>query len=430
MSDREVLRYNRWWRHRMAPPGVLMSAPSGQIDDLLAAAIAHGPCGFLVLDDDGRVLRANRAACDLLRRAETRLLGRSVCDLIDPTDRGPIELQLELLISGAIDRVRHELRLADGASDTWVELAVRRTVLTFRAGRYLVASVEDVSDRARRDTELRRLADTDPLTGLWNRRRFIAELELHLARTRRYGAAGALMLLDIDEMKRINDAHGHGAGDAAITAIAAMLRSRVRSSDVIARIGSDEFAVLLPAATETDAASLCTAILDAVRTAPTAVPRELPTLSIGIAIVTPSDLDPAGILERADQAMYQAKRSGATGVSVSHGADSQPENRLRRAPAAIEQHTEISLRTLLQTLADLGDASTELIAWELDVDEPALSSAWSAAVREGLLDCVRYDKLDQHWVYTLTTAGHDRLRDLLSDGGPDRPPPSPPPKRL
>ena len=208
-----------------------------------------------------------------------------------------------------------------------------------------------------------------------------------------------------------------------------MLRSRVRASDVIARIGGDEFAVLLPAATEPDAASLCTAILDAVRTAPTAVPRALPTLSIGIAIVTPSDLDPAGILERADQAMYHAKRSGATGVSVSHGADSQPENRLRRAPAAIEQHREISLRTLLQTLADLGDASTDLIAWELDVDEPALSSAWSAAVREGLLDCVRYDKLDQHWLYTLTTAGHDRLRDLRSDGGPDRPAPSPPPKR-
>ena len=96
----------------------------------------------------------------------------------------------------------------------------------------------------------------------------------------------------------------------------------------------------------------------------------------------------------------------------------------------MEQHTEISLRTLLQTLADLGDASTDLIAWELDVDEPALSSAWSAAVREGLLDCVRYDKLDQHWLYTLTTAGHDRLRDLLSNGAPDRPPPSPPPKRL
>jgi diguanylate cyclase (GGDEF)-like protein/PAS domain S-box-containing protein len=412
------------------PPGLVMSAPSGQIDDLLAAAIAHGPCGLLVLDDCGRVLQANRAACDLLRRAEMRLLGRPLSDLIDPTDRGPVELQLELLISGAIDRVRHELRLADGASERWVELAVRRTVLTPLAGRYLVASVEDVSDRARRERELRRLADTDPLTGLWNRRRFIAELELHLARTRRYGAAGALMVLDIDELKQINDARGHGAGDAAITAIAAMLRARLRSSDVIARIGGDEFAVLLPAATEPDAASLCTAILGAVRPAPTAAPRELPTLSIGIALVTSSDVDPAGILERADQAMYQAKRSGANGVAVSHGADSRPRNGPTKAPAVIEQHPEISLLTLLETLADLGEASTDLIAWELDVDEPALTSAWSAAVRDGLLDCVRYDKLDQHWVYTLTPAGHDRLRTLRSEPGPDRPPPPPPPNRL
>jgi diguanylate cyclase (GGDEF)-like protein/PAS domain S-box-containing protein len=392
-----------------------MSAPSGQIDDLLAAAIAHGPCGFLVLDDDGRVLRANRAAYDLLHRVETRLLGSPVGELIDRSDRGPIELQLELLMSGAIDRVRHEFRLADGESDTWVELTVRRTVLAAVAGRYLVASIEDVSDRARRDMELRRLADTDPLTGLWNRRFFIAELELHLARSRRYGAAGAVMLLDIDELKHINDAHGHSAGDAAITATAAMLRSRLRSSDVIARIGGDEFAVLLPAATEPDAASLCTAILDAVRPAPTAVPRELPTLSIGIALVTASDVDPAAILERADHAMYTAKRSGTNRVTISQRADAPPHHRLRGAAAAVEQHTEISLRTLLQTLADLGDASPDLIAWELDVEEPALQSAWSTAIRESLLDCVRYDKLEQHWIYTLTPAAHDRLRTLLEE---------------
>ena len=407
-----------------------MSGPSGQIDDLLAAAIAHGPCGFLVVDDDGRVLRANRAACELLRRVETVLLGRPLSELIDPTDRGPIELRLELLISGAIDRVRHELRLADGASETWVELAVRRTVLPSLAGQCLVASVEDVSDRARRDRELRRLADTDPLTGLWNRRRFIAELELHLARTRRYGAAGAVMLLDIDELKHINDTHGHGAGDAAITATAAMLRSRLRSSDVIARIGGDEFAALLPAATEPDAASVCTAIVDAVRTAPTAAPRELPTLSVGVALVTPSDLDPAGILARADQAMYQAKRSGANDLAIKHGADAWPHTRPHRTPAPTEQHTEISLLTMLQTLADLGEASTDLIAWELDIDEPALTRAWSAAIREGLLDCVRYDKLERHWIYTLTPAGHHRLSALLSQPDRDRPPPTPPPTPL
>ena len=407
-----------------------MSAPSGQIDDLLAAAIAQEPCGFLVLDDDARVRRANRAACDLLRRVEPRLRGRRLSELIDPADRGPVELQLELLSSGAIDRVRHDLRLADGASETWVELAVQRTVLTPFASRYLVASVEDVSDRARRDRELRRLADTDPLTGLWNRRRFIAELELHLARSRRYGAAGAVMLLDIDELKHINDTHGHRAGDAAITATAATLRSRLRSSDVIARIGGDEFAALLPAATEPDAASLCAAILDAIRTAPRAVPRELPTLSIGIALVTPSDLDPAGILERADQAMYQAKRSDATDVAINHDADTWPHTRLRRTPAPTEQNDEISLLTLLQTLADLAEASTDLIAWELDIDERALTSAWSAAVRDGLLDCVRYDTLERHWIYTLTPAGHDRLRALLSEPDPDRPPPTPPPTPL
>jgi diguanylate cyclase (GGDEF)-like protein len=124
------------------------------------------------------------------------------------------------------------------------------------------------------------------------------------------------MLLDIDEMKQINDAHGHRAGDAAITATAALLRSRLRASDVIARIGGDEFAVLLPAATEPDAASLSAAILHAVKAAPAADARALPTLSIGVAIVTPTDRDPAGILERADLAMYAAKHSNGNGFAI------------------------------------------------------------------------------------------------------------------
>ena len=216
------------------------------------------------------------------------------------------------------------------------------------------------------------------------------------------------MLLDIDEMKQINDTHGHSAGDQAITATAALLRSRLRASDVIARIGGDEFAVLLSAATEPDAAALSAAILDALRTAPAAHPRQLPMLSIGIA----SDLDPTGILKRADQAMYTAKRSPTNGIAINHGADQQPTPIPRTPSAAIEQQREISLRTLLQTLTDLGEASTDLIAWELDVDEPDLHSAWSTAVREGLLDCARYDKVNQHWIYTLTSAGHDWLRAL------------------
>jgi hypothetical protein len=135
--------------------------------------------------------------------------------------------------------------------------------------------------------------------------------------------------------------------------------------------------------------------------------------------VTAGDLDPAGILERADHAMYQAKRSGAKGVAVSDDAEAQPHTRLRRTPPAIEHHRAISLCTLLQTLADFGEASTDLIAWELDVPEPALTSTWSAAVRQGLLDCARYDTLEQHWIYTLTPAGHDRLHTLPSEPGPD-----------
>jgi PAS domain S-box-containing protein len=102
-----------------------------------------------VIDGDGRMVRANRAACDLLRRAEPRVLALPVSELVDPPDQGRMEVQLELVASGAIERVRHQLRFADEASETWVEITVRRVELAHGSELYLAASVEDVSDRVR-----------------------------------------------------------------------------------------------------------------------------------------------------------------------------------------------------------------------------------------------------------------------------------------
>ena len=110
----------------------------------------------------------------------------------------------------------------------------------------------DISERKRLENQLQEIADRDALTGLFSRRRFQEELEREVSRARRHGRPGALLLLDLDGFKQVNDTLGHAAGDELLTRIGEALRSILRDSDVLARIGGDEFALILP---DTDVAA-------------------------------------------------------------------------------------------------------------------------------------------------------------------------------
>ena len=109
----------------------------------------------------------------------------------------------------------------------------------------MLVNVVDVSERRRYQDRLAHLVDHDVLTGLANRRRFDTELQRHLERCRRYGHNGAVLLLDLDNFKQVNDSLGHNAGDELLVTIGGLLRRSVRDTDVVARLGGDEFAVLL-----------------------------------------------------------------------------------------------------------------------------------------------------------------------------------------
>ena len=111
---------------------------------------------------------------------------------------------------------------------------------------HYIAQLQDISERKRLEEHLRHLADHDPLTGLRNRRLFEHDLRLQVARSRRYGEVAALMVIDLDEFKQVNDQHGHKVGDDALKAVASALMRRLRETDLVARLGGDEFAVLLP----------------------------------------------------------------------------------------------------------------------------------------------------------------------------------------
>lgn len=159
-----------------------------------------------------------------------------------------------------------------------------------------------------RITELEARIDVDPLTETLNRRGFERELTRSLAYVKRYAVSAALVYLDLDDFKPVNDRHGHAAGDAVLKAIAATLVRHVRASDVVARIGGDEFVVLLWNVTDTDAAAKASALEAAVYATP--VRWGASTLvvgaSAGLSIIGPLDTS-AEVLARADAAMYARK---------------------------------------------------------------------------------------------------------------------------
>ena len=146
---------------------------------------------------------------------------------------------------------------------------------------------EEAIARSRYEAELKHMADHDPLTGLLNRRAYERSLEEHLARGERYGHAGAVMVLDLDSFKEVNDTLGHSAGDELIVRVAGALASRLRESDTLARLGGDEFAILTPTGEPAEAESLADSLLEVVRRerAPRGPGgRERPiTASIGVA---------------------------------------------------------------------------------------------------------------------------------------------------
>jgi diguanylate cyclase (GGDEF)-like protein len=180
----------------------------------------------------------------------------------------------------------------------------------------LLAALVLVWSRNERMEELRRQASRDPLTGLKNRRRFEEDLRTELARIRRDGGEGALLMLDLDNFKQVNDTLGHPVGDRVIADIAAVLRGRMRMTDVVARLGGDEFAVILPHCDPGEARLVSEEIGAAVRDhAPDEEAVPPITVSVGIAMFrsgVAADLE--ALEEQADAALYEAKRSGRDAV--------------------------------------------------------------------------------------------------------------------
>jgi diguanylate cyclase (GGDEF)-like protein len=172
---------------------------------------------------------------------------------------------------------------------------------------HVLATGVDATERDRLEGELRDLTDRDPLTGLLNRRRFEEELARHITEGRRYGTRGALIMIDINDFKSVNERHGHRAGDRILIVVADALANRLRETDLLARVGGDQFAILLPQAKPHEAERVSQALEDLVPEVAHLPGGERLAASVGFAPFT-TTLDSAEEVQlAADAAMYAVK---------------------------------------------------------------------------------------------------------------------------
>jgi diguanylate cyclase (GGDEF)-like protein/PAS domain S-box-containing protein len=263
--------------------------------------------GILVLDELGAVQSANPAFVRILGPAAAAP-GVRLAELLAPHG----ELIAQLIASS---RASGEPRDADLEIDAgargkiWVELSVN-----LLGPNLLQGLVNDITERKRAEVAAHELASRDTVTGLLNRRGVDATLAKHVGPARHEPRSGlALLQIDLDHFKAVNDSYGHAAGDRALREVARVLEQAVRRTDVVGRIGGDEFVVLLPGIEDLRKAEEIASNIVAALSQPIDIGLDHPAqigASIGIALASDSRETPEALLRRADAAMYAAKQSG------------------------------------------------------------------------------------------------------------------------
>ena len=277
----------------------------------LRSLVQYGSDLIIVLDERHRLSYCSPSVEQLLGNDDFPWRQRPLQTLVHPDDQHVLDAALNAVLvqPGAPRTCALRLRQAEGG---WTHVsATVRNHLTDPLVGGVVINATDISERRRYEAQLMRLSNRDGLTGLYNRRRFHEEVEREIAQARRFSVTGALLLLDIDGFKRVNDGLGHRHGDVLLTTVAELLSAAVRDTDVVARLGGDEFAVLLPH-TEAEAALAIARDLLAELSARTFLldgHSVSITASIGVSMFPEHGENADDVVAAAGMAMYLAKET-------------------------------------------------------------------------------------------------------------------------
>jgi diguanylate cyclase (GGDEF)-like protein/PAS domain S-box-containing protein len=289
-------------------------------------AFAEAPIGIALIELSGRFLQVNKALAEITGYAVSDLLAVPSGELTHPEDRRADEMAVAFMRNGTMQVHDVEKRYVQaGGSLAWV--SVHTTLVRDGEGKpaYFLSQIQDITARRKYESRLRHMAEHDPLTGLLNRRAYERILSEHLAQGERYGHEGAVLMLDLDEFKQVNDTLGHSAGDDLIVRVGRTLAERLRTTDTVARLGGDEFAILLPRGSREDAEHVAKMLLEAIGTersarGPKGRARPI-SASIGVAPLTGAgSITAEEALINADLAMYDAKEDGRNRAQTYGGA--------------------------------------------------------------------------------------------------------------
>jgi diguanylate cyclase (GGDEF)-like protein/PAS domain S-box-containing protein len=272
----------------------------------------QAPIGMALLAPDRRWVRVNSALLAITGYELEVLLAKTLAEVTHPDDLSIDRDHARQLLAGQIRDYQMEKRFFHAEGHV-ISTKLSVSLVRDQQGSPLnfIAQIEDITERKRMEERLRHLADHDPLTGLRNRRLFERDLSMQVGRCRRYGERAALLVIDLDGFKQVNDVYGHKTGDDLLKAVSYALEQRLRGTDLVARLGGDEFAVLL-CHTDWEAASTVAEDLRRLIAdchAPAAGSQVSTGASIGVARIDGDVVNDEAVLIEADRAMYVAKQA-------------------------------------------------------------------------------------------------------------------------
>ena len=282
------------------------------------ASFDLAPIGMAELDTDGRVIEVNEALCAQSGCDRSEIVGRPLSALVHEPDREAHLQRVESLLDGRVDAVQGEHRYRTDGNDVWVHESI--SVVRAESGepRSLLVQSQDITAQRRAAWELAQQALHDELTGLPNRALFLNRLKHSLLRAERNGSQVAVMFIDIDRFKVVNDSLGHDVGDQFLIQIAERLGRAVRAGDTVARCGGDEFVVLCEHVSGVSEATAAAQRLQRAFAEPFTLGtgHTYTTASIGITLGGSSETSADSLLRDADAAMYRAKEGGRNRFEV------------------------------------------------------------------------------------------------------------------
>ncbi|MDR2695511.1 MAG: diguanylate cyclase [Deltaproteobacteria bacterium] len=286
----------------------------------------------IVISPQGTLLDLNKMACEHVNMAREDLVGQHLRTIFTSAREQFVIANLEEILKTGEQRTFEALLTSP---DSPIPVEINARLIEFQGQAAVLGIARDITERKILQARLEYQASTDPLTALNNRRHFLLKADQEFLRFKRYGNAFAMLMLDLDLFKNVNDTYGHQTGDALLREFSRQMRVAFRHSDILGRIGGEEFSVLLLESSLHRAIEVAERLRQQVEKSPlqlndTTVPY---TVSIGVTTAGAADASLDGIMRRADAALYQAKRKGRNQVEFANApagqehADAEPANR-------------------------------------------------------------------------------------------------------